>query len=615
MKARLLTLLTFLVVALTAWADTTFRLQAPSAVAAGQQFRIEYVLTARGSNIKADFSNSGLEVLYGPSQSSSQSTSIVNGQVSSETRTTFSYVLIAKKEGTYSLPAAMVQCDGKTLTSNNATLKVLPADKEDSANQQSHRNNSDNVGSSNASKDVKENCHLVLDLSKTSAYEGEAIVATLKLYWRSNQMGNPSEVKLPDFEGFTVQEIQDDNAQATLEHYNGQNYSMYPLAKWVLFPSRTGEITIPAASLTANVQVVTTRRSGGFFDWPMEYAQNVAVPLQTAPRKINVKELPSGKPASYMNAVGDFSIKSELTATEFRTGDAFIYRITIDGSGNLKFTREPEPQFPTDFEVFDPKVDLQARTSAAGQSGRKVIEYTIIPRHSGEFDIPAVDFSYFDIKSGKFQTVSTQPYHIKVERGANDESSSSSSAVDYMGTNQERIKVLGSDVRYIHKLDADDLTKQTEPLFGSFSYWLMFIIPLLLFIVVLFIYRRQLRLNADVVGKRTRKAGRLAEKRLKDAARALKENDNNAFYEAIHKAMLGYVSDKLRIPMADLSLDNVCQTLRQHNVSEDTIAQTRDILETCEFARYAPSQDSSARDTLYTKASDTLDHLEDEIKK
>lgn len=601
-------------VTLMAWADTTFRLQAPSAVAAGQQFRVEYVLTARGNSIKADFSNSGLEVLYGPSQSSSQSTSIVNGQVSSETRTTFSYVLMAKQEGTYSLPAASVQCDGKTLTSNNATIKVLPADKEDEASQSNHKN-SDNVGSSNASKNVKENCHLVLDLSKSSAYEGEAIVATLKLYWRSNQMGNPTEVKLPDFEGFTVQEIQDDNAQATLEHYNGQNYSMYPLAKWVLFPSRNGEITIPSASLTANVQVVTTRRSGGFFDWPMEYAQNVAVPLQTAPRKVTVKDLPSGKPASYMNAVGNFSISSEVTTDRFRTGDAFIYRIIVEGSGNLKYTREPEPQFPTDFDVFDPKVDLQARTSDSGQSGKKVIEYTVIPRHSGDFDIPAVEFSYFDIKSGKYQTVSTQAYHLNVERGANDESSSNTSAVDYMGTNQERLKVLGNDIRYIHKVEADDLTKQSEPLFGSFAYWLWFIIPLILFVVVLVIYRRQLRLNADVMGKRTRKAGRLAEKRLKDASRALKANDNNAFYEAIHKAMLGYVSDKLRIPMSDLSLDNVCQTLRQHNVSEETISQTRDILETCEFARYAPAQDSSARDTLYTKASDCLDKLEDEIKK
>ena len=303
--------------AILAWADVSFTAHAPSAVEAGKQFRVEYTVTARGTGFSADLEGKGFDVLYGPSTSSSSSTSIVNGQMSQEVRTTFTYVLQAQKEGTFTLPAATVKVDGQTLTSNSVTVKVLPADAQPQGNTQGGASRQQQNGGQQA-KFNKDDVHLVLDLSKTSAYEGEAIVATLKLYWRNNQMGNPSDVKLPDFEGFTVQEMDNANAQTTLEHYKGANYQMYPLCKWLLFPSRSGEITIPAASLKANVQVVTTRRSGGFFDWPMEYTQNVEVPLQSAARTVNVKTLPSGRPASYMNAVGDFKVKSELTSDHVR---------------------------------------------------------------------------------------------------------------------------------------------------------------------------------------------------------------------------------------------------------------------------------------------------------
>lgn len=617
-------ILSFLTTAMV-WADTTFRAKAPSSVAVGQRFRLEYTVTARASGISVNLDDTGFDVLYGPSTSSSSYSSIVNGQMTSEITTTFSYVLSATKEGTFTLPAATIKVDGKTLTSNSVAVKVLPEDKQSEAAASQGSSARSQQGGAQA-KFNKDDVHLVLDLSKTSAYEGEAIVATLKLYWRNTQMGNPSDVKLPDFEGFTVQDMDTDNAQASLEHFKGANYQMYPLVKWLLFPSRSGELTIPAASLKANVAIVTTRRTGGFFDWPMEYTENITVPLQSAARKVNVKPLPAGKPASYMNAVGNFNVKSELTANKVRTNDAVIYRITIDGVGNLKYVKEPQPEFPSDFEIFDPKVDLSTRATASGVSGKKTIEYTIIPRHAGKFDIPSLEFSYFDVKSGQYKTIRTDSYTLEVEKGPDDGSGNGGGAVDFSGTNQERIKVLGNDIRYLHNVDADNLdlgkinseTGKPEPLkpfFGTLGYWLFFLIPFLAFVILAFIYRRRIRRMADIAGMRTRRAGKVAERRLKDAKKALKEKDENTFYEAIHKAILGYVCDKLRIPLSDLTQDTISETLQQHSVPEETIKEVKDVLDTCQFARYAPSTDSQAMDVLYKKTSNVIDRLESEIKK
>ena len=613
-------ILTFLTTA-TMLAAPTFRAQAPSSVAVGQQFRMEYVVTARASGISVDLKDTGFEVLYGPTTSSSSSTSIVNGQMSSEVRTTFSYVLSATKEGTFTLPAATIKVDGETLTSNSVSVKVLPADQQPAGQSSGARSQQ---GGAQA-KFNKDDVHLVLDLSKTSAYEGEAIVATLKLYWRNTQMSNPSDVKLPDFEGFTVQDMDNDNAQASLEHYNGANYQMYPLVKWLLFPSRSGELTIPSASLTANVAIVSTRRTGGFFDWPMEYTENVAVPLRSAARKVNVKSLPAGKPASYMNAVGSFNVKSVLTADKVRANDAVIYRITIDGVGNLKYVKEPEPEFPTDFEVFDPKVDLSTRATSSGVQGKKTIEYTIIPRHAGKFEIPSLVFSYFDVKSGQYKTIRTDSYTLEVEKGPN-EGNAGGGAVDFSGTNQERIRVLGNDIRYLHSVDADRLdlgridpeTGKPEPLkpfYGTLAYWLFFLVPFLAFVILAFIYRRRIRRMADIAGMRTRRAGKVAERRLKAAKKALNAKDENAFYEAIHKAILGYVCDKLRIPLSDLTQDTVSEMLEKHSVRPETIHDVKEVLDTCQFARYAPSTDSQAMDVLYKKTSKVIDRLESEIKK
>lgn len=606
MKKTLLFLISLFIFG-KALADPNVKASAPSAVAVGDRFRVEYSINDKATEIRADFDVKGLELLYGPATGTS--ISIVNGVQSMSS--SFTYTLVATEEGTYTIPPATIISGGSSYKSNSLTIKVLPADQSANPSGQSSGRNRSSSEQVNI-KDV----HLDLSLSKSSAYQGEAIVATLKLYFRNTPITAVSDAKLPDFDGFTIQEkeLGEDN-ETTLEQYKGQNYQMHKLAQWVLFPSRTGEITIPSASLIAQAQVVTHRSTGGFFDFPMDYAQNVEIPLKSSEKKIKVNALPSGKPAVFSNGVGDFSIVSELTSNKVKSNDAVIYRIKIEGTGNLKYVNAPEPQFPSDFEVYDPKEDYSGKTTPQGVSGSKVIEYTIVPRHAGTFEIPSLEFSYFDLKSAQYKTITTEKYTIEVEKGIGESSDNSGNVSNYGGVAQERLKVLGNDIRYIHKVDDSDLFKEDSKFFGSFMYWLFYLIPLIIFAVLAFVYRRQIKLNADQDLLRTRKANKVATKRLKEASAALKAKKQNEFYEALNKAMSGYVGDKLNIKLSDLKSETIKEQLTNKGVSEELIKEYFDIVSTCEFARYAPSSDDHAMDQLFKKASECIDNLEDNIKK
>ena len=611
MKRTLLILVSIFAV-ISAYAEITVKASAPSAVAVGQQFRVEYSVNDKATEIRVDIEGKGFDVLYGPASGSMSSTQIINGNVTRSITTTFTYTLMATTEGTFSIPAATVKVNGDSHTSNSLTIKVLPADQQDASSSSSNTRKNQNGEREKVNVD---DVHLDLSLSKTDVYEGEAVVATLKLYFRNTPIHSLADAKLPDFDGFTVQEMDLGNPEASLERYKGANYQMYPIKQWLLFPSRNGEIIIPKAYVQAVAQVVTRRSTGGWFDFPMDYTSNVEVPLYSAQRTIKVKPLPASKPVGYSNGVGDFSVKTEMTSNQVKANDALIYRIVIEGTGNLKYINNPEPEFPSDFEVYDPKEDYNARTTSMGLNGKKVIEYTVIPRHAGTFTIPGFDFSYFDTKTSKFKTITTEAYTIEVEKGVGEQSETSGNVSNFANTNQERLKVLGNDIRYIHKLDSGDITKNQEPFHGTLVYWLFYIVPILIFIVLSVIYRKQMKLNANADLRRTKKANKIANRRLKEAAVALKERNQNAFYESLHKAMFGYVSDKLNIKLSELTTTNVKQQLENAGVSGAVIQEYNDIVSTCEFARYAPASDDQAMDSLYKKASDCINSLESQIKK
>ena len=587
--------------------NVTFKANAPQAVVMGQNFNLSYTVNAESKDLRLpeldDF-----EVLFGPSTMTSLSSYNFNGKQVSETTYTFTYVLRPKKEGTFNIAPATVKVKNSTYTSNALTVKVLPQDKADEAGSQSE---------SGSTSITNEDVFIKIDVSKRNVYEQEGLLVTFKLYVNLRKIEGPrvNELKLPEFDGFLVQDIElPQNKQLTLENYNGRNLGVVTIKEAVLYPQRTGKITIPAGKLDLSLRVAAPqRRPRSVFDLFDDAGSYIDVNkvITSQPVTIDVKALPSGKPASFSGAVGSYDLKSSISTQKLKTDEAVTLKLQISGNGNIKLIKTPEVQFPNDFEVYDPKVDNNIQATTSGVIGSKTIEYMAIPRFAGEFEIPPVEFSYFDLKTNSYKTLSTPSYKLEVEQGKGTPNTSQGVS-DFRS--KESVKFLGKDIRYIKTGNLSFMPNE-EIFFGSFIYYMCYIIPAILFIVFFFIYRRQIKENSDLALVRTKKANKMAIRRLKAAGKMLKENKKEEFYEEIIRALWGYLSDKLNIPQVKLTKDNVENELKKYGVGDELIKEFMDILDTCEFARYAPSQSSDDMDKLFDKTEDAIGKMENTIKK
>jgi hypothetical protein len=605
---RLLFLL-FLIIPFGGFAQVSFKGTADKAVVVNQQFRVNYTLTTAGEagkDIRLPESK-GLEILFGPTLSGrSSSTNIVNGNVSTQLFLTYTYVLIAKEEGTYTIPAATIKVGNSEYKSNEIAVKALPADQAQaaaSANQGAHNPDASSSNGSQANVDNSD-IFIRMNISKSSVYENEGVLVTFKLYSLVDVTGFDN-AKFPEFEGFIAQEIElPETKQMNLESYNGRNYRTVVLKQVILYPQRSGKITIGSGKYDTNIRVRSQQRSRSFFDEFFDTYQNVKKTLVSPPVTVDVKPLPAGKPASFTGAVGDYKMTAAINTTELKANDAITIKLTLSGSGNVKLIKNPEITFPADFEVYDPKIDVNTKVSASGVSGSKTIEYYAIPRYAGDFTIPAVQFSYFDLKSGTYKTLSTEAYQIHVTPG---EGGTAAPAI-VNSTNKEDIRYLGQDIRHI-KMTGFTFS-QNDFFFGSWTYWLCYLIPLVLFAAFFIYFRKQVKQNANIALMRTKKANKMASRKLKTAGRYLKEDKKEAFYDEILKAVWGYLSDKLNIPVASLTKENVETELTKYGAADELIARFRDILNTAEFARYAPSQGHGAMDELYQSTVDAINNME-----
>ena len=588
-----------------AYADdkVTFTASAPDAVAVGDQFRLSYTVnTQKVKNFRAP-SIKGFDVLMGPSRSYSMQS--INGNTT-ETLT-FTYILLAQKEGEYTIPGATITANGDQMLSNSVKIKVLPADKTNSS--QSGGGQSTSRSSSSGTSISNNDLFITATASKTTAYEQEAILLTYKIYTVVDLRGFDN-VKLPDFKGFHSQEVELPNDRRWgLEHYKGRNYHSTIYRQFVLFPQQSGKLTIDAARFDASIEKMDA------IDDPFEAFFNggagsiqIKKTLMTPKLTIDVKPLPAGKPADFSGGVGEFNISSSINSTKVKTNDAITVKVVISGTGNLKLVGEPEVKFPEDFEVYDPKVDSKFRLTNAGLSGNKVIEYLAIPRNAGTYKIPAIKFSYFDIKSRSYMTLTTEEYTVQVEKGAGNASQTIANF-----TNKEDLKVLNEDIRFIKQNDVK-LSPKGKYFFGSMGYWLFYIIPGLIFIACFLIYRKQIAANANVAKVRTKKANKVAVKRMKQAGKLLAANEKDAFYDEVLKALWGYISDKLSIPVSQLSKDNIEEELRKYGVAEDLIKEFLNALNSCEFARFAPGDANQAMDKVYSDSLEVISKMENSIK-
>lgn len=605
MKKLIIILIALIAYSTQAFADkVSFTASAPDAVVVGDQFRLSYTVTTQKVKDFRAPSIKGFDVLMGPSRSQQSSTQIVNGNVTSTSSITFTYILMANTAGEYTIGGASIVADGNQMVSNSVKIKVLPQDQNSNGGQ-----GGSSAHSSSGTSVSDQDLFITATASKTNVFEQEAFVLTYKIYTRESNL-QLNNAKLPDFKGFHSQEIEmTTNARWTPEHYRGRNYYTTVYRQFVLFPQQSGKLYIDPAQfqMTIGKPVQSDDPFDAFFNGGsnvIEIKKSIATPKIA----INVSPLPAGKPADFSGGVGEFTVSSSINSKELKTNDAITIKLVISGTGNLKLISNPEIKFPEDFEVYDPKVDNQVRLTREGLTGNRVIEYLAIPRHAGTYKIPGVSFSYFDIRSKSYKTLKTEEYVVNIEKGAGN-----ADQVIANFTNKEDLKVLGEDIRYIKQ---NEVTFQPKGSFfyGSISYWLFYIIPALAFIIFFIIYRKQAAENANVAKVRTKKANKVATKRMKLAGKLLSENKKDAFYDEVLKALWGYISDKLNIPVSRLSKDNIEEKLRNHGVSEKLIKDFLNALNDCEFARFAPGDESQAMDKVYASSIEVISKMENSIK-
>lgn len=584
-----------------------FVAEAADVVVSGDQVRL--VFTVNSQDIK-DFrapSIKGFDVLMGPSRSQQSSIQIINGKRTSNSSTAFTYILLAGNPGTYTIPAASVEVNGEKVFSNAISIKVLPQDQTSGNSGNNGGGSASSSRSQAAGSRISANdLFITATASKTTVHEQEAILLTYKVYTVVNL--RQLYGKMPDLKGFHTQEVELPQQKTfTLEHYKGRNYNTTVWSQYVLFPQQTGKLEIPSITFDGVVaqQTISDDPFDAFFNGGgyVEVKKKITTPKVV----INVQPLPA-KPAGFSGAVGEFKLTSSINATDVKTNDAVTIKLTLSGTGNMKLIGTPEVKFPQDFEIYDPKVTDDYKLTNSGLTGTKTFEYLAIPRHAGNFMIPAIEFTYFDLKSNSYKTLKTEAYNLKVAKGQGNADQVIS---DF--TNKESVKMLGKDIRFI-KLGDSSLRPKGDFFFGTVGYYLCYLIPLLLFVVFAVIYRQKALENANVAKVKTKKANKVATRRMKLAGKLLAENKKNEFYDEVLKALWGYISDKLSIPVSQLSKDNIEAELTNYGVQEALIAEFIGVLNECEYARYAPGNENEAMDKVYSASVEVISKMENSIK-
>ena len=580
----------------SASAQVSFTVDAPRQVIQGNKFQITYVLRNGEGDAFKEPKVDGATKLYGPATSRSYSSQWINGVSSSSSSEEYAITYRADKAGKYNIGVAKVTVDGKEYSTKPFTLEILPPDKTASGGNGGVQ--IDNYDTQSAGKQVGANDLFIrINLSKSSAYEQEAVVCTIKLYTKY-QISQFMPTLQPSFNGFLIEDLPISPSLNNVEHVNGQNYMVAELKKCILFPQQSGELTITSGNYDVTVvQYEAVRTMFGTMRQPVEKQLTVKSNLQ----KISIKPLPSPKPASFNGAVGKFTIQSEIKPQVLKTYEAATLSYVIKGQGNIKYLKAPKIQFPAQFDVYDPQNTANASPSGGTMSGSMTFEYTFIPQYVGKYEIPATEFSYFDPTTKKYVTLATQKYDLSVAKG------SGSAASQVPASND--IEKKNTDILHI-KTGNLGLSKNHTSLISGFAYWLWYIIPILILGTVLIYYRKSIKERQDIALMRTKHANKLAKKRLKQAKAYMAANDAGKFYGELLNAIWGYLSDKLGIPVSELSRENISSVLQECGINDDNISQLITLLDKCEFAQYAPELADSGIEEAYNNALDVMNKLE-----
>lgn len=598
-------------------AQNVIRVEAPDVVAVNEQFNVTFII--EGEKSPSDFqwsSGDDFQLVWGPQKGSSSSIQIINGKRSSSHQTTFTYILIPKATGTFQLPAATALLSGDRISSTQASIQVVSdgASSSRSSGQNGGKSSGGGQTSSTGSGEISSNdLFMRLSLSRTEVVIGEPITATLKIYQRANVVGFEN-AKFPTFNGFWSQETYvPNNIEFKRESLDDKIYNTAVLRTYVLIPQQSGAITIDPAELVCLVNIRTApSTSNSLFDsfFQDEY-RTIRKRVTTPAVKVKVNPLPAGQPASFGGGVGNFGISARLTTDNLKTHDAASLVITVSGRGNVALLEEPKVNFPPDFEVYDTKTTENTDKSNGGTSGSKSFEYPFIPRSHGDFTIDPVEYSYYDVNAGKYVTLRTEPLHVKVAKGKGGDSTPVTTVNS--GVERKDVKSLADDIRFIFT-GKPGLSGSGSFFVGSVFFWILLALMILGATSVYLAFRKVAAMRADVAGTKNRRATKMAQKRLKLAGEYLDKNLYTAFYEELHKALIGFVSDKLNMDMSEISKDNIASALTEGGVSEEQTKAFTDLLDACEFARYSPDGGNEAMRSHYDAALKVISSIDSGLK-
>ncbi len=575
-------------------ADVTFTVKTPGRVYEGDRFPVTFRLTnASGSDLRVA-NIEGCTLLYGPSTSTSQSYSVTNGQAVSSSSVEYTYYYRADKSGRFTIPAATIVADGKKYSTKATEFTIHErSDRDKPASQRPVA--VDDPDTQAAGRKVNaDDVFVRIILSKSSAYEQEAIGCTIKLYTKYS-ISSFMPTRQPSFDGFLIQELDVQPALNEVENYRGQDYMTAILKRCIIFPQKSGKLTINSGNYDISV-IQYDNVNMGMFQVRQPRESKIKVSSNTG--SIDIMPLPSPRPDGFNGAVGKFTIDSRIVGNTFRTNDPATLIYTIKGTGNIKYLKEPQIDFPSEFEQYTPKSDIQTSVSGNEVSGTMEIEYTFVPQSVGDFTIGADKFVYFDPSTRSYQTLMTKSYPIKVTKGLSAP----------VSTDRKDIENKNSDIRHIYLGEKNPSQDHTLVITKTY-YWILYIAVILIVAALIILNRKNTRRNADIVGVRTAKANKVAKKRLKAADKYLRASDSEHFYEEMLRALWGYLSDKLNIPVSQLSRDNIAARLEEKSYSPADVESVVSVLDECEMARYTP--DSSSRmDEVFTRGANAINNLE-----
>lgn len=598
-------ILFILVVAATQFAfaqQPQFSLVIPRNVVEGRNFSLTFRLTDGEGNAPAAPELEGCTLLYGPATSTMSSTQIVNGRMSSSYTIDYSFTYRADKAGQVDVPEVTITSNGKTLRSKTHSFQILPPDKKSASNSQGG-NPSQGRPQRGDLPDISSDDLLVrVSFSKNSVYEQEPVVATIKVYTKYD-ISSFLATTQPVFEGFLMEDLPSDS-EVSMEHYNGQNYHTVVLRRLLLYPQKAGTLTVNSGRYDVTL-VQYQQVNMGFFGTTSRPVER-SITTSSNGATLNVKALPEPKPAGFTGAVGSFTVETSLDPELMRTNEASTYSYTVKGTGNIKFLTLPEMQFPSGIDVYTPKNDIQAKVSNGGtnMTGIYRTDYTIVPQEVGTFNIQGVPFVYYDIDKHEYITIPVQDMDIKVIRGSGAAAPVAQTTLD---------KTI-DDILHIKPSDSELAAAEVHYTFRSPMYWFMYGLIIAILAGVLILYRRNIRLEADVVGRKLAKAGKVAAKRLKASKADLDAHRNDAFYASLAKALWGYISDKLSIAPSQLTRQNVAEKLEAYGLNDQATNQVLDVLDRCEMARFTPNDSDTEAADIYRKAEAAINSIE-EVKK